>query len=73
MLLQQTETFTSGELQVECVIESLATGGLCRGRGESPPTWQGQFGANGWPTDHPHGRPVTPLGLHHFQALDHSL
>jgi hypothetical protein len=51
-----TKTFTTGELQVECVVESSAVGGLYRGRGESPPTWQGWFGANGRLTGHPHGR-----------------
>jgi hypothetical protein len=48
-------------------------GRLYRGRGESPPTWQARFGANGWSIGHPRGRPDTPLGLHCLQASDTSL
>jgi hypothetical protein len=48
-------------------------GGLYRGRRESPPTWQGRFGANGHPAGHPCGRSATPLGLHRLQASDPSL
>jgi hypothetical protein len=72
-LLLLKRTFTSQELQVECVVESSAMGGLYRGRGESPLTWQGRFGANGRPADHTHGRLATPLGLRCLQASYPSL
>jgi hypothetical protein len=73
VLLLLNRTFTSGEVQVDCVVESSTIGAFYRGRGESPPTWQGWFGGNGWPAGHPRGRPATPLGLHLLQASDPSL